>query len=72
LGEQIGLKGTELKDFVKGQQELEREERSRLREEQDKQREDDRIQQDKDCFGNRIQTLFFNCFDIVVLEVSFT
>jgi len=38
LGEQMGLKGTELKDFIKEQQELEREERNRLREEQDKQR----------------------------------
>ena len=44
LGEQMGLKGTELKDFIKKQQELEREERNRLREEQDKQRAHDRIQ----------------------------
>jgi len=38
LGEQMGLKGTELRDFIKEQQGLEREERHRLREEQDKQR----------------------------------
>jgi len=42
LGEHMGLKGTELKEFVKEQQELERGERNRLREEQDKQRERER------------------------------
>jgi len=47
LGEQICLKGTELRDFIKEQQDLEREEMNRLREEQDKQREHDKIQQDK-------------------------
>jgi len=60
LGEQMGLKGTELSDFIK-QQDFEREERNRLREEQDKQRaeqdrqresekeqrEHDKIQHDK-------------------------
>ena len=46
LGEQMGLKGTELRDFIKEQQDLDREERNRLREEQDKQREHDKIQQD--------------------------
>ena len=38
LGEQMGLKGTDLRDFIKEQQVLEREERDRQREEQDKQR----------------------------------
>jgi len=47
LGEQMGLKGTELRDFIKEQQDLDTKERSRLREEQDKQREHDKIQQDK-------------------------
>jgi len=47
LGEQMGLKGTELRDFIKEQQDLDIEERNRLREEQDKQREHDKIQQDK-------------------------
>jgi len=47
LGEQMGLKGTKLRDFIKKQQDLDREERNRLREEQDKQREHDKIQQDK-------------------------
>jgi len=32
LGEQMGLKGTELRDFIKEQQDLDREERNRLRE----------------------------------------
>jgi len=32
LGEQTGLKGTELKDFVREQQTLEREEREKQRE----------------------------------------
>jgi len=40
LGEQMGLKGTELRDFIKEQQDLEREERNQ-------QREYDRVQQDK-------------------------
>jgi len=40
LCEQMGLKGTELRDFTKEQQDLEREERNQ-------QREHDRIQQDK-------------------------
>jgi len=41
LGEQMGLKGTELRDFIKEQQDLEIEERSQ------QQREHDRIQHDK-------------------------
>ena len=40
LGEQMGLKGTELRDFIQEQQDVEREERNQ-------QREHDRIQQDK-------------------------
>jgi len=32
LGEQMGLKGTDLKDFIKEQQELERDERNKQRE----------------------------------------
>jgi len=35
LGEQMGLKGTELREFIREQQNLEREDRNRLREEQD-------------------------------------
>ena len=38
LGEQMGLKGTDLKDFIKEQQEIEREERTKQRKEQEKQR----------------------------------
>jgi len=38
LGEQMGLKGTDLKYFIKEQQEIEREERNKQREEQEKQR----------------------------------
>jgi len=41
LGEQMGLKGTEFRDFIKEQQDLEREERNQ-------QLEHDKIQQDKD------------------------
>ena len=41
LGEQMGLKGTELRDFIKEQQDLDREERNQ-------QREHGKIQQDKD------------------------
>jgi len=40
LGEQMGLKGTEFRDFIKEQQDLEREARNQ-------QRKHDRIQQDK-------------------------
>jgi len=40
LDEQMGLKGTEVRDFIKEQQDLEREETNQ-------QREHDRIQQDK-------------------------
>jgi len=40
LGKQMGVKGTELRDLIKGQQNLEREERNQ-------QRAHDRIQQDK-------------------------
>ena len=47
LGEQMGLKGTELRDCIKEHQDLDRKERNRLREEQDKQREHDKIQQDE-------------------------
>jgi len=47
LGEQMGLKGTELRDFIKEHQDVDREDKNRLREEQDKQREHDKIQQDK-------------------------
>jgi len=47
FGEQMGLKGTELRDFIKEQQDLDSKERNRSREEQDKQREHDKIQQDK-------------------------
>jgi len=36
LGEQMGLEGTELRDFLTEQQDLEREERNRLSEEQEK------------------------------------
>jgi len=50
----MGLKGTELRDFIKEQQDLDREERNRLIEEQERQRESekeqrghDKIQQDK-------------------------
>jgi len=32
LGEQMGLNGTDLKDFIKEQQELERDERNKQRE----------------------------------------
>jgi len=35
----MGFKGTKLRDFIKEQQDLDREERNRLRKEQDKQRE---------------------------------
>jgi len=41
LAEQTGLKGAELREFIKEQQDLEREERNQ-------QRENDRIQQDKE------------------------
>jgi len=41
LGEQMGFKGTELREFIKEQQDLEREERNQ-------QREHDRMQQDKE------------------------
>jgi len=41
LGEQMGSKGTEMRDFIKEQQDLEIEERNQ-------QREHDRIQQEKD------------------------
>jgi len=37
LGEEMGLKGAELKEFIKEQQDLEREERNKQREHQDKQ-----------------------------------
>jgi len=48
LGEQMGLKGTELKEFIKEQQGLEREERNRLREEQERQRESEKEQREHD------------------------
>jgi len=50
IGEQIGLKGTELKDFIREQQTLEREEREKQREQQEKQRVYERekeVQQEK-------------------------
>ena len=39
LGEQMGLKGIELRDFIKEQQDAEREERTKQREYETKQRE---------------------------------
>ena len=41
LGEQMGLKGTELKDFIREQQTLEREER-------EKQRDHEKIQEQRE------------------------
>jgi len=52
LGEQMGLKGTELRDFIKEQQDLEGEERNQQREhdriEQDKQRESEKEQRERE------------------------
>jgi len=45
LAEQMGLKGTDLRDFIKEQQEMEIEERTKQREEQEKQQE--RIKEQK-------------------------
>jgi len=39
LGEQISLKGTDLKDFIKEQEEIEREQRTKQIEEPEKQQE---------------------------------
>ena len=39
LGDQLGLEGTDLRDFIKEQQYLEREERTKEREETEKQRD---------------------------------
>ena len=64
LGEQIGLKGTELRDFIKEQQDLEREERNRLREEQDKQRESEKEQREHD----RIQQAKLDKFRLAQME----
>ena len=51
IGEQMGLKGTDLKDFIREQQTLEREEREKQREHEREQREKQRLwqaeQQDK-------------------------
>jgi len=51
LGEQMGLKGTELRNFIKEQQDLDREERNQQREhdrtEQDKQRESEKELREK-------------------------
>jgi len=52
LGQQMGLKGTELKVFIKGLQDLDREEKNQQREhetaEQDKQRESEKEQRERE------------------------
>jgi len=52
IGEQMGLKGTDLKDFIREQQTLEREEREKQREHEREQQEKQRLwqaeQQDKE------------------------
>jgi len=53
--EQMGLKGTDLRDFITEHEDLEREERNRLTEEQVKQRaEQDRQRESEKSSGNMI------------------
>lgn len=55
LGEQLGLEGTDLRDFVKEQQYLEREERTKEREEREKQRDFEKEKQDREMQLRRME-----------------
>ena len=55
LGEQLGLEGTDLRDFVKEQQYLEREERTKEREEREKQHDFEKEKQDREMELRRME-----------------